>query len=101
MACKDNIIEIEMQKLNIFYHLKRCKHNYYGNCKFIDTIIDIYIENFQDEKNGINNLQNFCREYFGSFFSLTTLISSLAIIERKKAELEKEFKNLLIVSNEM
>ena len=97
----NNIIKTEIQKLNnlnkfgnfigliTYYHLKRFKHSNCGNCKFIDSITNIYIENFEKKENGIKELQNFCREYFENFFSLITLISSLAIIERKKVELEK------------
>lgn len=51
-----------------------------ANCKFIDSVINIYIANYENEQNQIKNLQEFCREHF---YSLLTLIKSLAIIERK------------------
>ena len=54
-----------------------------ANCKFIDSVINIYIANYENEQNQIKNLQEFCREHSGHFYSLLTLIKSLAIIERK------------------
>ena len=90
-----NIIEIETEKWNSFnkfgkfidltacYHLKRCQHNNCGNYTFMNKITDIYIKHFPDEKKGTGNLKKFCREYFGNFFSLATLIIHLTIIERK------------------
>lgn len=73
-----------------------------ANCKFIDSVINIYIANYENEQNQIKNLQEFCREHFGHFYSLLTLIKSLAIIERNrtgktKRELEKESHQLLSV----
>ena len=49
----------------------------------MNKITDIYIKHFPDEKKGTGNLKKFCREYFGNFFSLATLIKHLTIIERK------------------
>ena len=63
--------------------------------------LQIFILEILKKKYAIDELQNFCKEYFGHFFSVLTLISSIAIIERKKVELEKEFDRLLMVWNEM
>ena len=97
----DNIIEIEIKKLYdlnkvgnfidlvTYYHFKRCKHSNCSNCQFIDSITNIYITNFGNE-NAIKELQVFCGEYFGKFFSLTSLITLLAIIEKKRVELGRK-----------
>ena len=78
------IIEIETEKLDClkklqrlitlcsFYHVDHCKRSNCINCSFINKLSYIYTENFPDEMNGTLDLQKFCREYFGSFFSLTT-----------------------------
>ena len=73
MVVNDSAIEIEIQKLNnltkfgnfidliTYYHLKRCcKRSNCANCEFIDSITNIYIENFQnEEKNGIRQYTKF------------------------------------------
>ena len=106
------IIEIEIEELNnlekfgqfidltTFYHLRRCRHNFGNNCTFIDKITNVYIENFHNEENGINNLQKLCREYFGNFFSMVSLLNCLVVIEWEKVELEEKFNDLLKVWNE-
>ena len=78
------IIEIETEKLDClkkfqrlitlcsFYHVDRCKRSNCINCSFINKLSYICTENFPDEMNGTLGLQKFCREYLGSFFSLTT-----------------------------
>ena len=105
------IIEKEIEKLDClekiqrfitlcsFYHVDRCKHNNCVNCSFINKLSYIYTENFPDEKNGTLGLQQFCREYFGSFFSLTTLLKSLAAVEKEKIKLELKFKALFEILN--
>ena len=61
MVCtviNSSIIGIEMQKLNnlnkfenyidlvTHFHLKRYKRNNCGDCKFVDSLTNTYIENF-------------------------------------------------------
>ena len=105
------IIEKEIEKLDclekiqrfvilcFFYHGDLCKHNNCVNCSFIDKLSYIYTENFPDKKSGMLGLQQFCRKYFGSFFSLTTLLKSLAAVEKEKIKLELKFKALFEILN--
>ena len=44
-------------------------------------------------------LQKFYREYFGRFFSLTTLLKSLAVVENENVDLKRRFKALLEIWN--
>ena len=93
------IIEKEIEKLDYLkkfkrfitlcylYHVDRYKHNNCVNGSFIDKLSYIYTESFPDEVNGTLSLQKFCREYFGSFYSLTTLLKSLAAVEKEKIKL--------------
>ena len=55
----------------------------------------IYFQNYPDEVNGTKSLQKCCREYHGSFFSLTSFFKYLASIEKEKAKLELKFNNIL------
>ena len=105
------VIETEIEKLNnldkfwqfidlsTIFHLRRCRHNNFGNCNFIEAITNIYIENFYDKENGTQNVQRFCREYFRNFFSLVTLLKCLAIIEKDKIELEENIENVKWINN--
>ena len=70
--------------LTYFYHFKKCQNNNCVNCNFINKVIDICIDNFEAEENGTEILKKICREWFGHFFSLATLIKNLKIIEEKK-----------------
>ena len=40
--------------------------------------------------NGVGSLQNYCRKYFGSFFSLRTFSKSLNAVGKEKIKLEKK-----------
>ena len=74
-----SIIGIEIQKLNnlnkfgnyinlvTHFHLKRYKRSNCGDCKFVDSLTNIYIEHFE-KKNVIDELQNFCKEHLDTFF---------------------------------
>ena len=116
---EDSILGAEIKKLSDFtkfgqyidlityFHVKRCKHENCSNCKFAISLTDLYIGNFETQ-NRIKILQEFCVEYFGHFFSLKILISSLVIngkkrikLEEAKKELDEEFNCLLSVWNEM
>ena len=65
MVCtviNSSIIGIEIQKLNnlnkfgnyinlvTHFHLKRYKCNNCGDCKFVDSLTNIYIEHFEKKK---------------------------------------------------
>ena len=41
-------------------------------------------ENFCNEENTLNNIKNFCRENFGSFLSLITLLKYLAVVSEEQ-----------------
>ena len=101
------IIEKEIEILNslqkfnrltclcTFYHVNRCEQENCINCSFADKLEYIYTENYPDEVNGTEGLQKFCMEYFGSFFSLTCFLKSLAAVERER-EREREKKKVRI-----
>ena len=105
------IIEKEIEKLDClkkfqrfitlcsFYHVDRCKRNNCVNCSFINKLSYIYTENFPHEVNETLGLQKFCREYFGSFFSLIILSKSLAAVQKEKIKLEPKFTALLEIWN--
>ena len=105
------IIEKEIEKLDClkkfqrfitlcsFYHVDCCKRNNCVNCSFINKLSYIYTENFPHEVNETLGFQKFCREYFGSFFSLTILSKSLAAVEKEKIKLETKFTALLEIWN--
>ena len=61
----------------------------------MNKIERIYFENYPDEVNGTKSLQKCCREYHGSFFSLTSFFKYLASIGKEKAKLELKFNNIL------
>lgn len=74
-----------------FYHLNCCERgDDFTNCNFVINIRYVYVENLIGGSD-IDNLQNYCRKYLGSFFSLKTFLKSLASIEREKIKLEKKF----------
>ena len=62
------IREMEIEKFNdldkfghfidstTFCHLKWCQHSFCSNCTITDKITDVYIENFHNEEDGVNNL---------------------------------------------
>ena len=106
------IIEKEIEILNnlqkfnrltclcIFYHVNRCEQENCTNCSFADKLEYIFTENYPDKVNGTEGLQKFCMEYFGSFFSLTCFLKSLAAVEREREreeKLESKFNNILKV----
>ena len=101
------IVEKEIEKLyclikfNQFiclcniYHIDCCEHDGCNNCNFVNKLERIYFENYPDEVNRTKSLQKCCREYHGSFFSLTSFFKYLASIEKEKAKLELKFNNIL------
>ena len=97
---KLNNLEIFEQfiDLSVIYHQKRCEHNDYSNCRYLNQLTCICIKNVS-ENNCLDKLQKFCRYYFGNFFSLTILLKSLASIEKEKKQLEEKFKKLLEIWN--
>ena len=74
-----------------FYRLNCCERgDNYTNCNFVINIRYVYVESLIGG-SGIDNLQNYCRKYLGSFFSLKTFLKSLASTELEKIKLEKKF----------
>ena len=45
------------------------------------------------------NLQNICRKHYGSFFTSTVFLKSLAAVEKEKQKLESKFNELLKIWN--
>lgn len=105
------IVEKEIEKLNSFkkidqyirlstyYHVNRCEKDDCTNCTFINKICYIYHENYTDKENEVMNLQNICRKHYGSFFTSTVFLKSLAAVEKKKQKLESKFNELLKIWN--
>ena len=105
------VIEKEIEKLynskkfNQFiclctvYHVNRCQNEKCINCNFLNELEHVYFENYPDEVNGTECLQNLCRVHFGSFFSLTCFLKSVAAIEREKIKLESKFNEILQIWN--
>ena len=97
-------IEKEIEKLNnlqkfnhficlcTFYHANHCEQENCINCSFVNKLEYIYTENYPDELNRTEDLQKFCRECFGSFFSLTCFLKSLAAVEREREREKKKVR---------
>lgn len=84
--------------LCLFSHLNWCeKDNDCVNCNFI--VRNVYVENLSDNVNGVGSLQNYCRKYFGSFFSLRTFSKSLNAVGKEKIKLEKKINDVLRIWN--
>lgn len=113
MAYQENavIIEKDIEELNslnkfhqyiklcTFYHLNRCENGEKcSNCEFILNIRYIYVENLINGA-GVDNLKNYCRKYFGNFFSLQTLLMLLVTVERERVKLKKKFCEILKIWN--
>ena len=77
------IIEKEIKYLNSYekidecisfcalHHLNRCEVDADClNCRFIENIRYLYLENLFDPCGGILKIQNFCRLNFDNFFSM-------------------------------
>ena len=78
-----------------------CRENC-SNCQFIDRICELYICVYE-KKHAIKNLQDFCIECFGEFYSLLILIRSIEMIDfqvdkliDKLTDLQDEKENLLL-----
>ena len=73
------VIETEIEKLNnldkfwqfidlsTIFHLRRCRHNNFGNCNFIDAITNIYIEISMTKKMGHKMSRDFVESTSGIF----------------------------------
>ena len=51
------------------------------------------------ERGSVEHLQNDCRLNYGCFYSLRTLLRSLAAIEREKVRLDNKFQEILKLWN--
>ena len=73
-----------------YYHLNRCENNVdFSNCTFNFNFDYLYAENLIG--GNIENLQKYGSFHYCSFFTLRTMLQSLAEIEREKLALEKKF----------
>lgn len=105
------VIEKDIQELNslhrfdkfinlsAYYRLNRSENGAKcSNCNFFVNVWYIYIENLVGG-NKIDTLQNYCQEHFGNYFSLRTILKSLAPVEREKRKLEQKFAEVLKIWN--
>ena len=66
-----------------FSHLNRCETD--NDCVNYNFIVrNVYVENLIDNANGVGSLQNYCRKYFGSLFSLRAFSKSLNAVGKEK-----------------
>ena len=80
--------------LSSYFHLNRSECDDCDNCNFLLNLRYIYLEVLVNQNgDGVEKLRNYCRHFFGNFFSLRTFLRSLAAIEREKVKLEKNLKN--------
>ena len=76
--------------LSTYFHLNRSERHDCDNCNFLLNLRYIYVEVLVNQNgDGVEKLRNYCRHFFGNFFSLRTFLRSLAAIEREKVKLEK------------
>lgn len=96
LGCLDKFAKYIL--LCTYYHLSRSENNVdFSNCTFNFNFDYLYAENLIG--GNIENLQKYSSFHYCSFFTLRTMLQSLAEIEREKLALEKKFEKVLKLWN--
>ena len=89
----------EFLKSADFYHVERCENEDCSNCFFVINLRYLYAQNEIVNDDSVLPLQKFFKMKYGSFHSVRLFLPSLGAIEKKRIELDQDFKQVLEIWN--
>ena len=78
-----------------FYYVEKCEHEDCSHCLFAINLCYVYNEHVVQNKEGVEELKNYCKIRKEQFICALVFIHRLAYIGKQRFDLEKSFHKIL------